>query len=154
MAVTTRQALDNLPDTLAQAQTLLDKAAGRDLEDDLLPIPSAASMRNHLLWLDDAMDCHLRDAILEAKQEGRFIGAGIATDESPPSQPRFRGLRFQVTFLYTPWVLDVAPWKNCGEPPVSVDAFLLDLCHCPFQRRCHRHGRGAETAQPRRALLL
>ena len=61
LAVSTRQALKNLPDTLVQAQALLDEAAGRELEDDPLPIPSESSMRNHLLWLDDAMDCHLAD---------------------------------------------------------------------------------------------
>jgi len=88
-------------------------------------------MRRNLLWLDDALDCHVRDRILAAKEAGRFIGVGIATDESPPSQPRFRGLRFQVTLLYIPWVLDEALWENCDDPPVSVEALLLDLCQCP-----------------------
>ena len=70
LAVSTRQALDNLPETLVQAQALLDKAAGRELEDDPLPIPSAASMRRHLLWLDDAMDCLLRDDLQKAREAG------------------------------------------------------------------------------------
>ena len=133
LAVSTKQALKSLPETLVQAQALLDKAAGRELEDDPLPIPSASSMRNHLLSLGDAMDCHVRDAILEAKKAGRFIGAGIATDESPPSQPRFRGLSFQVAMLYIPSVLDVNLWENCDEPPVSVDARLMDICHASLK---------------------
>ena len=29
-----------------------------------------------------------------------LVGVALATDESPPKQPRFRGLNFQITIMY------------------------------------------------------
>ena len=101
LVISTRQAIKSMPDTLAQAHALLAKGAGRDVdEEEPLPIPSENVLRRNLLYLDDALDCHLRDKIRAAQGEGRLCGVGLATDESPPSQPRFRGLRFQVKMLY------------------------------------------------------
>ena len=37
--------------------------------------------------------------IYQNRGKGCFAGFAFATDESPPSQPRFRGLRFQITAM-------------------------------------------------------
>ncbi len=36
----------------------------------------------------------------EARANGTFCGFSFASDESPPSENRFAGLRFQVTYVY------------------------------------------------------
>ena len=83
-----------------------------------------------MLWLDEALEGWTRDRIAAARGKS-FFGAGIATDESPPSQPRLRGLRFQVTFAYLPFFADLSAWEDAEAPPVRIEAALLDLCHCP-----------------------
>ena len=106
-----------MPATLMEAADLIAQFKGGEGEADPLPIASDSTLKRHLLWLDDAMDCLLRDDLQKAREAGTFLGGGIATDESPPSQPRFRGLRFQVTFFYIPWIRDVAAWEACSAPP-------------------------------------
>ena len=68
--------------------------------DQLEELQSKHTLRRHLLLLDAAVDRCTAEDRWTLKKEGRFAGVALATDESPPSQPRFRGLRFQITLMY------------------------------------------------------
>ena len=67
LALSTKHALAEMPETLLRAQHLLSKAAGCDFEEEPLPIPCPRHLRRHLLWLDDALDCYVRDNLDAAK---------------------------------------------------------------------------------------
>ena len=54
----------------------------------------------------------------------------LVTDESPPSQPRFRGLRFQITVLYWGTYLPESSWESSADPPIVVTSCMGDICHC------------------------
>ena len=132
----TRQAMYYLPTTLvAAAQTLataMQVVAPEEQERDLidgLPLAVEWTLRTHLLWADEALERWSADKIYKSRGVS-FFGAGIATDESPPSQPRFRGLRFQVTIVYDPHIPPVETWEGEEKAPLSVDRYLLDVCHC------------------------
>ena len=137
LAVKTRQAVKTLPQTLVEVQstfvTLQQAATGEEEADshftEGLPIAADSSLRRHLLWIDEALELWYKEKLFQARGKS-FFGAGIATDESPPSQPRFRGLRFQVTLLYVPLFPPVATWEGAVDPPITVDTMLLDVCHC------------------------
>ena len=72
------------------------------------------SLRKHLLLLDAAVDRHLAEHLWALREAGTLAGVALASDESPPSQPRFRGLRFQITVMY------LGSFAPCG----SVGTFL------------------------------
>ncbi len=128
--VRSRLTLKTLPETLVEAEALISVLREESQGREPLPIASDRTLRRHLLWLDDALDCWLRDRIA-AERGATFFGAALATDESPPSQPRFRGLRFQVTFLYIPMVPSVDTWDAWESPPLRVEPYLCDICNCP-----------------------
>ena len=87
----------------------------------------------HCLLLDEAHDMLLAERIAEARDKS-FFGMGFTTDESPPSQPRFAGLRFQITFVYIPFFAPIATWETeafAQAPPLRTERHLLDIVHCP-----------------------
>ena len=61
---------------------------------------SRQSLAQHLLLLDGAVDRFVSDLLFRHREDGSWAGVAVATDESPPKQPRFRGLRFQITVMY------------------------------------------------------
>ncbi len=67
LAVSTKQVFKNLPETLVEMDQMILQARGRDLEEGPLPVPSDPTLRRHLLELDEALDCHARDRLAEAK---------------------------------------------------------------------------------------
>ena len=88
----------------------------------------------HLLILDGAVDRCTSEKLLTIREQGRFAGVALVTDESPPSQPRFRGLRFQITVLYTGTFVDLPQWETCKDPPILVSTCLADIMHCPGKK--------------------
>ena len=48
----------------------------------------------------------------------------MATDESPPKQPRFGGLRFQITVLYIGTYKSLADWETSEGPPILRTSIL------------------------------
>jgi hypothetical protein len=88
------------------------------------------TLGRHCLLLDEAVDEYFK-AFLDSQRGISFFGASFASDESPPAGSRFSGYRFQVTYLYVPWVADPSTWDRCDRPPIKVEPYLLDVCHCP-----------------------
>ena len=91
-------------------------------------------LRQHLLLLDGAVDRCMADKLMSLREAGRFAGVALATDESPPSQPRFRGLRFQVTVFYMGTFEDLHRWNACADPPILKSTCLADIMHCPGKK--------------------
>ena len=70
-----------------------------ELQDTMDSLVGYTSQYLHMLLLDGALDRWVGELIFQKRGEGCFAGFGFASDEIPPSQPRFRGLRFQITVL-------------------------------------------------------
>ena len=96
------------------------------------------AIRDHLLILDGAVDRLAAENLFRAREAGSFAGVAVATDESPPSQPRFRGLRFQVTVFYFGTYKALHEWSSCDAPPLLKGTCLADIVHCPGKKwgRC------------------
>jgi hypothetical protein len=89
------------------------------------------SLNRHLLTLDGALDKHTTEKMYETREGGSFAGVALATDESPPSQPRFSGLRFQITVVYWGTFRHLDDWETSLVPPILVQSLLGDIMHCP-----------------------
>ena len=93
---------------------------------------SRQSIAKHMLLLDSALDSVLAKQIEAWRaQDPDAFGVALATDESPPSQNRFGGYRFQVTMVYIIRWRPMASWNASETPPLDVEPRLLDICHCP-----------------------
>ena len=130
----------NVPHTVLEANALIRKLKGGELDDadDDEELKDAlvhrTTLSRHALLLDSALDAHLANRIARMREEGTFLGLGFASDESPPSQVRFKGLRFQVTLVYLPTIPELATWENRiydERPPLHRESFVLDIAHCP-----------------------
>ena len=82
----------------------------------------------HMLIVDVAIDRCTSEHLLELREEGRLAGVALVTDESPPIQPRFRGLRFQITVLYWGTYLPESSWESSADPPIVVTSCMGDIC--------------------------
>ena len=80
------------------------------------------------------MDKWVAENLFKAREAGSFAGVAVATDESPPSQPRFRGLRFQVTVFYMGTYKALHEWSSCDDPPLLKSTCLADIMHCPGKK--------------------
>ena len=63
-------------------------------------LPNKTSLRHHFWFLDGAYDRSFADKLMRMREEGKFAGLAMASDESPPEAPRFRGQRFQISVFY------------------------------------------------------
>ena len=92
------------------------------------------ALRRHSLLLDAAIDRHTSEILFQKRELGSFAGVALVTDESPPGQPRFRGLRFQITVMHSGTFLPSSSWMQCSSPPIQSTAMLADLMHCPGKK--------------------
>ena len=99
---------------------------------DLLVSPE--KLNKHMLFLDGAVDRFTANKVFQMREEGRLAGVALASDESPPSAPRFSGLRFQVTCVYYGTFLPVPQWERCKDPPIVTHGSLGDIMHCPGKK--------------------
>ena len=65
------------------------------------------------------------------EQDPDAFGVALATDESPPSQRRFGGCRFQVTMVYLCRFFPTEFWDASATPLLDMEPRLQDICHCP-----------------------
>ena len=103
----------------------------QDIQDVLV---SSGQQLHHFLLLDGALDRWISEMIFQKRGEGCFAGFAFATDESPPSQPRFRGLRFQITVMYLGTVAPRGEWESMADPPTKSTSMIGDICHCPGKK--------------------
>ena len=134
-----RLAVTRLHSTIESTCQLLedvtsDPATGNSFRQILDEMTSEQSIRRHLLFLDGAVDRCTADALFLQRESGSFAGVAAATDESPPSQPRFRGLRFQITVFYIGTFKDLSQWDSCEDPPIIKSTCLADIAHCPGKK--------------------
>ena len=112
--------------TAASGASLVVKLSSKSRSFDVEPGAEASlalqelhkkdSLSRHLLLLDAAMDRHLPEQVFDLRETGRFAGVALASDESPPHQPRFRGLRFQITVAYLGAFMRAAEWEGVSSP--------------------------------------
>ena len=87
-----------------------------------------------MLVLDGALDRWVGELIFQKGGEGYVAGFGFATDESPPSQPRFRGLRFQGTVMYIAMFALLGQRESMADPPLNHLHAWRHL-PCPWEER-------------------
>ena len=97
-------------------------------------LASRFSLTKHMLLLDGALDRLAAEDIASRREAGMFAGAVIATDESPPSQPRFAGLRFQITMVYFGVFQPIEEWEASADPPITSKMLVADIVHCSSKR--------------------
>ncbi len=69
----------------------------------------------------------------EARANGTFCGLSFASDESPPSENRFAGLRFQVAYVYITLFEDEHRWGDDAfleRYPIRTERYLTDVVNC------------------------
>ena len=137
-------AMKHMPSTIAAISGLIaaghrnrvsynSDACDDDEAKNLDIINSDERLRKHLLLMDDALDSDF-GARIEANRGTSFFGFGYCTDESPPDRASFAGMRFQITWVFVPWVVPNDRWEERefdGKPPLNVEPYLADICHCP-----------------------
>ena len=68
------------------------------------------------------------------RKEGRLIGVGFCSDESPPAAPRYAGLRFQITIVYIVVFEAEERWEAPdfdSRPPFTREPPLCDVMNAP-----------------------
>ena len=95
-----------------------------ELQDAMDVLVGRTAQGLHILLLDGALDRWVCEMIFQKRGEGSFAGFGFASDESPPSQPRFRGLRFQVTVMYIGTFAPLGQWESMADPPLKTPPCL------------------------------
>ena len=70
----------------------------------------------------------------QARDNGIFLGVGVSSDESPSSESRFRGMRFQITIVHCCFARPQEVWE-CSEydnvAPILSQPHLTDIMHVP-----------------------
>ena len=70
----------------------------------------------------------------QARDNGSFLGVGVSSDESPPTESRFRGMRFQITIVHCCFARPQEVWE-CSEydnvAPILSQPHLTDIIHVP-----------------------
>ena len=139
MALVDKIATKHMPSTLVDAHRIIQRLLSKDKEQNMEDVQrqqdglySKVALQHHMLILDDALDAYTAERWKRTRDSDPTGWAvGVATDESPPSQARFGGYRFQVTVVYTPVWRPEHTWDDCRDPPLDAEQTMLDVCHCP-----------------------
>ena len=140
-ALENRTPLNRTTSTLVDAISLKQNLTGASSssQDPLGPaldelLVSRHTLTRHMLLLDGALDRISSEIIYNHREMGNFAGVALASDESPPNQPRFRGLRFQITVMYVGIFAPLAEWESSSAPPITSRRLLGDIMHCPSKK--------------------
>ena len=134
-ALENRLAIMRVGDAVQGAADLINRLSGADVADDISDLLfSRQTLMSHMLVLDGALDRLSSDVLFQKREEGVLAGVALATDESPPSQPRFRGLRFQITVMYVGTFPPLESWESSATPPILCTSVLGGLMHCPGKK--------------------
>ena len=120
--------------TLVDAQRVLGQKYGTGQEDVARVLDdffSRTTLDRHALVLDAALDAwQLGEWARRRAADPEGWALAVATDESPPSQARVGGLRFQVTLVYAPLWRPESTWDDSPDPPLDTESYMADVCHC------------------------
>ena len=136
-ALENKLAIRRVEDTLVSAQALIEDLEGRTARHASGPkevLVHRANLVAHMLILDGAVDRYSSDRLFQMREASTFAGVAVATDENPPNQPRFRGLRFHISVMYIKENLPVSSWEMSASPLISSTSLLADIIHCPGER--------------------
>ena len=130
-----RMTWSRLEETLVSGASLLKALKGEEDSQDQRQgvrglLVCRQSLSKHLAILDSALDAYHKELLFKKREQGTLAGVTIATDESPPKQPRFGGLRFQITVLYVGTYRSLADWEVLDDPPITRTSVLGDIMHC------------------------
>ena len=122
-------------ETLLSARELIAELEGATSRDpdrtDLTEVLVCRQQQmRHMLLLDGAVDRRSSDHLFQCREDGSWAGVALATDESPLRQPRFRGLRFQITVFYLGSIPPLSLWESSTSPPIACTSMLADIMHC------------------------
>ena len=139
LALSNKVSLQHMVKTVLDASALIQRLRSGDPAADpgerhMLSdrLHGRQALANHLIHVDAALDAHLADELLALrKADPEYFAVAVATDESPPSQRRFDGYRFQVTVLYWPRFRPAERWDLSEEAPLDVSSRMADILHCP-----------------------
>ena len=122
LAQATKTALRNVPESIARTtrlSALLLHGEGAGEEEERAAALAQASalsqmcgrqtLARHTLVVADALHLLLRHRLPEARRT-TFYGVGICSDDRPPRANRFAGYRFQITWVYMPFIPSVDAW--------------------------------------------
>ena len=134
-----RVAVSRTEETLYSAVELMkslncahvDSKTLQDLEQRVV---NTSTMMKHVLMLDGALDRYLTEMQFQRRDGGTFAGVSLATDESPPKESRFGGLRFQISVFYLGTFVPEVEWENMVDPPIRSTSLLADIMHCPGKK--------------------
>ena len=126
-----RLAASRVQNTIQGAHKVLASLSSQNTTEGLDELVSRWTLVRHQLLLDGAVDRCTAEYLMTQREEGKLAGVALVTDESPPSQPRFRGLRFQISVCYWGSFLDLDYWNTNAEPPMTLQSCLADIVHCP-----------------------
>jgi hypothetical protein len=108
--------------------------ASSKTSDDVRQGVTYSSLRRHCLQLEEAIDLRIANRIRQARDNGKLLGCAISSDESPPGETRFCGMRFQITMCHAVFVLPMDEWEHAKfdqKYPINVEHHLCDLNHVP-----------------------
>ena len=78
------------------------------------------------------MSSYESSAIKKDRCDDVHFSVSYSTDESPPGEPRFAGLRFQITYVHILTYEHVSTWNaHITTYPVNRAVELCDVCHVP-----------------------
>ncbi len=128
-----RVATNRMGETTSSATVLLAgmSSSPSNTLQNLQGLQGRQSLYKHLLLLDAAVYRCTSEDLWALREEGKFARVALATNESPPSQPRFRGLRFPITVMYWGAFLPMEDWGKSTNPPTLQRSCLGDIMHCP-----------------------
>ena len=129
-----RLAASRVQNTIQGAHKVLASLSSQNTTEGLDELVSRWTLPRHQLLLDGAVDRRTAEYLMAQREEGNLAGVALVTDESPPSQPRFRGLRFQISVFYWGSFLDLHDWNTSAEPPMTLQSCLADIVHCPGKK--------------------
>ena len=132
--VTLTRARETISDAMTLVKNMSHSSSQEFEETGAEDLHSRHALGRHLLVLDGAMDRWGYERWAYVRERGLLAGCALATDESPPKQPRFRGLRFQISVLYVGEFKPLHTWHECPDPPIVMHAILADIMHCPGKK--------------------
>ena len=129
IVVACRMTWSRVEETLVSGTSLLKALKGEEDSQDQRQgvrdlLVSRQSLSKYLVILDNALDAYHKGFLFKQREPGNLAGVAIATDESPPKQPRFGGLRFQITLVYVGTYKSLAEWETLDDPPITRTSVL------------------------------